>query len=73
MNTYLTIITTVLVITQVIRITQNTISLITQNKLVKEQLREIGDVGEEDIKNRREVDRLALKYMRIKLAEYDLK
>ena len=69
MNTYLTIMVTVLVATQVIRIIQNTINLCRQGKLINEQLREIGDVGKEDIENRREVDRLALKYLRLKIAE----
>lgn len=43
MNNYLVIITTVLVITQVIRITQNAISLHRQNTLYKKQLKELSD------------------------------
>ena len=44
MNTYLAIITTVLVITQVIRVAQNTIQLHRQNVLYKKQLKEVADI-----------------------------
>ena len=44
MNNYLVIITTVLVITQVIRITQNAISLHRQNTLYDRQLKELKDL-----------------------------
>ena len=41
MNTYLTIMVTVLVVTQVIRIAQNTIQLHRQNKLIKKEIAHI--------------------------------
>jgi hypothetical protein len=63
MNTYLVIITTALVITQIIRITQNAINLLRQNKLVKAQLAELDGVGHEDIENRRKADRLIIEYL----------
>ena len=44
MNNYLVIITTVLVITQVIRVTQNAINLHRQNALYKKQLKELDDL-----------------------------
>ena len=49
MNTYLTIITTVLVLTQVIRITQNHINLRRQNKLFKAELGQISEVTQDDL------------------------
>lgn len=44
MDTYLTIMVTVLVATQVIRIAQNTIQLHRQNKLIKKELLTLADV-----------------------------
>ena len=48
MDIYLTIMVTILVITQVVRITQNTIQLHRQNILFKEQLSQLKDVTQED-------------------------
>lgn len=60
MNTYLTIITTVLVLTQIIRITQNYISLSRQNVLYKKQLEELADleISKEDFEYQRKAYRL---------------
>ena len=60
MNTYLTIITTVLVLTQIIRITQNYISLRRQNVLYKKQLAELADleISKEDFEYQRKAYRL---------------
>lgn len=44
MNTYLAIITTVLVITQIIRVTQNAITLHRQNVLFEKQCAEVRDI-----------------------------
>lgn len=57
MNTYLAIITTVLVITQVIRVVQNTINLIRQNREFKENLSWMkkAEVTEHDFNIQREV------------------
>lgn len=57
MTTYLTIITTVLVLTQIIRITQNHISLFRQEKKIKKTVGWIkdNDVSERDFKVQREV------------------
>lgn len=60
MNTYLAIITTVLVITQVIRVAQNTIQLHRQNVLYKKQLKEVADIElrKEDFEMQRKAYRL---------------
>lgn len=60
MEKYLAIITTVLVLTQVIRIIQNTINLMRNNKLYKKQL---GDLAKceptvEDFEMQRKANRL---------------
>ena len=44
MTTYLTIITTVLVLTQIIRVTQNHISLRRQNMLFDKEVSELKDI-----------------------------
>ena len=60
MTTYLTIITTALVLTQIIRITQNYISLRRQNVLYKKQLEELADleISKEDFEYQRKAYRL---------------
>lgn len=58
MNTYLTIITTVLVLAQIIRITQNHIQLRRQNKLFKAQLGQIDNVTQNDLDMQRDVYRM---------------
>lgn len=57
MNTYLAIITTVLVLTQIIRITQNHISLFRQEKKIKESIGwiEDNDISQKDFEVQREV------------------
>lgn len=55
MNIYLTIITTVLVVTQIVRITQNAIQLHRQEQAIQRQLSWLSDkyVTEEDFDNQR--------------------
>lgn len=57
MTTYLTIITTTLVLTQIIRITQNHISLFRQEKEIKKQIGWIkdNDISERDFEIQRQV------------------
>lgn len=57
MNTYLTIMVTVLVVTQIIRITQNHISLFRQEKEIKKTCNWIkdNDVSERDFEIQRKV------------------
>ena len=71
MNNYLVIITTVLVITQVIRITQNTISLHRQWKLFKKQVGELTDmeVRKEDFEMQREAYRLIVEKLQAEVGD----
>lgn len=62
MNTYLTIMVTVLVLTQIIRITQNTIQLRRQNKLLKKELAQLDDVTQEDFDMQRKAYRLIVEH-----------
>lgn len=65
MEKYLAVITTVLVATQVVRITQNTISLARQNRLIKAQLDEVREVTDDDIKRKIEVDKALMRLLPI--------
>ena len=49
MNIYLTIMVTVLVLTQIVRIVQNTIQLRRQYKLFQAQLGQLDDITQEDL------------------------
>ena len=60
MDKYLAIITTALVITQVIRLCQNTIQLIRQKILYEKQLGQLEDVTEEDFEVQKKYYRLAV-------------
>lgn len=61
---YLIVMTTVLVATQVIRITQNTIQLVRQNKAIKKEIERIGDVTDEDMATHREFFKLGCEYLK---------
>ena len=65
MSIYLTIITTVLVLTQVIRISQNHISLRRQKVVFETQLEELVEVEvrKEDYENQRKFYKLAIEKM----------
>lgn len=63
MEKYLAVITTVLVATQIIRIAQNTMSLHRQNKLIKAQLNEIGEITDDDMKRKIMVDKLLVELL----------
>lgn len=69
MNIYLTIITTVLVLTQIIRVTQNAINLHRQNKQIKRDIEWINDrdITKEDF----DVQRECLYLLRDKLKEVE--
>ena len=71
MNTYLTIMVTVLVLTQVVRITQNMISLRRNNELIKKQIAGLQEITNQDIDRQRTAYDLTIRYMKMKLAEYD--
>ena len=64
MTLYLTIITTILVITQIVRIVQNTINLYRNNKVIEAQLKQIGDVTNEDLETQKEAYRLMVEYFK---------
>ena len=65
MNTYLAIITTVLVITQIVRLIQNAVQLHRQNVLFKEQLGDLADcsITKQDFENQRKAYQLIVNYL----------
>lgn len=69
MNIYLAIITTVLVVTQIIRLIQNAVQLHRQNVLFKKQLGDLADCEptKEDFETQRKAYRLAVEYLEEKL------
>lgn len=71
MNTYLVIITTVLVVTQIIRLIQNAVQLLRQHILFKEQLGHLADCepAKEDFENQRKAYRLIVEYLEERKAE----
>lgn len=71
MTIYLTIITTVLVLTQIIRISQNHINLKNQKKNIQNQVEWIlqNEVTEDDFKTQREAFRLIVEHLREKGVE----
>lgn len=70
MNTYLAIITTVLVITQIVRLIQNAVQLHRQHTLFLEELGHLADtkITEEDFKTQRNAYRLIVNYLEHKEA-----
>lgn len=73
MNTYLAIITTVLVITQIVRMIQNAVQLHRQNVLLKEQLGHLADCNptKQDFENQRKAYQLIADYLEEK-AQYKI-
>lgn len=63
MDKYLAIITTVLVITQIIRVAQNTIQLRRQTQMMKERLARLDDVSNEDLNMQKEAFRLVVEHL----------
>lgn len=72
MNTYLTVITTVLVITQIIRVTQNSINVHRQNVLFKRQMKEFVDfeIRQEDFEMQRKAYRLIVEKLERELEHF---
>lgn len=64
MNTYLCVITTVLVLTQIIRVSQNAITLHRQNVLFQKQCEEVRDIDimKEDFETQRKAYQLIVDY-----------
>lgn len=73
MNTYLVIITTVLVVTQVIRLIQNAVQLRRQHILFMEELGHLADtkITKEDFDTQRKAYRLIVDYLEEK-AQYKI-
>ena len=73
MNTYLAIITTVLVITQIVRLIQNAVQLHRQNVLFKEQLGQLADCNptKQDFENQRKAYQMIVDYLEEK-AQYKI-
>ena len=71
MNTYLAIITTVLVVTQIVRVCQNHIQLRRQHILFKEQLGHLADCEptKEDFENQRKAYQLIVNYLEFEEAQ----
>ena len=67
MIVYLVIITTVLVITQFVRVVQNGINLKRQNKSLDAQLKQLDEVTNEDLKIQKEANRLIVEYLKSKV------
>ena len=70
MEKYLVIITTVLVITQVIRLVQNTIQLRRQKILFEKQLGQIEDLTDEDFQIQRKFYRLGVESFDLFIAAF---
>lgn len=73
MNAYLCVITTALVVTQIIRLAQNVISLYKQNQLINKQLNQIEDITQEDLENQRLAYKMIVEYLTREEAEVVLK
>lgn len=69
MNTYLTIMVTVLVATQLIRLTQNAIQLHWQKKTILAQISALQDITDDDISIQKRAFRLLIRYLEEQLAE----
>ena len=69
MEKYLVIITTLLVVTQIVRLVQNTISLRGQRKALALQIDQLEDITNADIKARRMHDRFAVEWYRRELGK----
>lgn len=66
MDKYLAIITTVLVVTQIIRVVQNAMQLRRQTRMMKARLDKLDDVTNEDLQMQKEAYRLIVEYLREK-------
>ena len=69
MNIYLTMMVTVLVFTQIVRIVQNTIQLRRQYKLFQAQLGQLDNITQEDLDMQRRAYRLIVDHFEHKRSE----
>lgn len=66
MNTYIAIMVTLIVVTQIIRVAQNHIQLCRQYHLLKKQLAQIDDVTQDDLDTQRKAYKLIVKHYEAK-------
>lgn len=71
MEIYLVIITTVLVVTQIIRLLQNAVQLRKQDVIFKKQLKDLADMEltERDFETQRKAYRLIVEYLEHRVAQ----
>ena len=62
MLTYIAVVLTLILITQVIRVTQNGISLYRQNKAINEELNRLSGVTDEDLEIQKKAYRLIVSF-----------
>ena len=62
MLTYIAVVLTLILITQVIRVTQNGISLYRQNKAIDKELNRLGGVTDEDLEIQKKAYRLIVSF-----------
>jgi hypothetical protein len=67
MTTYLTIITTALVVTQIIRLIQNAKQLKRQHEAIERQLKDVEDITTFDIQRQRKMHDLVIAYLSEKM------
>ena len=71
MNIYIAIITTALVITQIVRLIQNAIQLKKQSRIMRAQLDGLHDITNSDIENQRKMHRLVIEFLEKQEAAHD--
>lgn len=71
MTTYLTIITTALVVTQIIRLVQNAKQLKRQHEAIERQLKDVEDITTFDIQRQRKMHDLVIAYLEQKIGGQD--
>ena len=69
MTTYLTIITTALVVTQIIRLVQNAKQLKRQHEAIERQLKDVEDITTFDIQRQRKMHDLVIAYLSEKMED----
>ena len=63
---YIAIILTLILVTQIIRVTQNGINLYRNSKIVDREVERLGGVSNEDLETQKEAYRLIVKHFKMK-------
>ena len=63
---YIAIILTLILVTQIIRVTQNGINLYRNSKIVDREVERLGGVSNEDLETQKEAYRLIVRHFKIK-------